>query len=391
MDREAWIAEALTDLRARGLERKLRVQSAAGGKFIDSGREILNFSSNDYLDLAHRPEVISAAARALGAYGAGSTASRLIAGTLPIHEELEWRLARWKGHPAALVFGSGYLANSGTIGAVAGRGDHIVTDRLVHASIIDAAVLSRAELYRFQHNDPGSLEGLLQRLPAAGRRLVVTESVFSMDGDLAPLEEIAAAALRHGAILMVDEAHAAGIFGPAGSGLVRERRIEEDVQISMGTLSKALGGYGGFIACSGPLRELLVNRARAFIYTTAPPPASLGAALGALDVVEKEPGLGAKLLARAARFRDRLRTAGLDPLRSESQIVPVLVGDNEKALALAARLRDEGILAAAIRPPTVPEGTARLRLSVTLAHGEEDLDRAAEAIIRAAQAEGVLR
>jgi 8-amino-7-oxononanoate synthase len=389
-DREAWIEGVLEDLRARGLERSLRLQPAAGGKFLaGDGREVLNFSSNDYLDLARRPEVVARAAAALREHGAGATASRLVAGTLPVHEELERRIAAWKDRPAALVFGSGYLTSAGAIPAVVGRGDLVCADRLAHASLLDGAVLSRADIRRFAHNDAGSLDSMLRDAPAAARKLVVTESVFSMDGDVAPLREIAAAASRHGALLLVDEAHATGVFGPRGSGVGRAEGLADEISLSMGTLSKAFGGYGGFIACSEAMRDLLVNRARAFIYTTAPPPAAIGAALGALDVIEAEPGLGEKLLARAARFRERLRGAGLDTLGSASQIVPVLAGENEKALALAARIREAGILAVAIRPPTVPAGTARLRLSVTLAHSEEDLDRAAGAVIAAARAEGI--
>ncbi|TAN36262.1 MAG: 8-amino-7-oxononanoate synthase [Verrucomicrobia bacterium] len=343
-------------------------------------RALLNFSSNDYLNLAHHPEVIAAAERALRECGASAGASRLVSGTLALHEELEARLAKLKGYPAGLVFGSGYLTNLGVLPALVGRGDAIFADRLAHASLMDATMLSRAELHRFRHNDAGHLEELLKKHAGAGRKLVVTESVFSMDGDLAPLPDIATVAERHGALLLVDEAHATGVFGPGGSGLIREHKLESAVNISMGTLSKALGGYGGFVACSEKLRALLINRARAFIFTTAPPPPVLGAALGALDVLEKNTGLGAELLRRAALFRQQLQAAGLDTMQSASQIIPVFVGDNARALALAGRLREQGLLVVAIRPPTVPEGTARLRLSVTLAHSEADLVRSAKIV-----------
>jgi 8-amino-7-oxononanoate synthase len=370
--REQWIEEELETLRQAQRFRRAAVPPPG----------LLNFSSNDYLDLAHHPDVIAAAERTLRAAGAGATASRLVSGTLPLHEELEARLARLKGYPAALLFGSGYLANLGILGALVGRGDTVFADRLAHASLMDAAVLSRAALCRFRHNDPQHLDELLQKASGAGRKLVVTESVFSMDGDLAPLPELAAVAQQHGALLLVDEAHATGVCGPGGSGLIREHKLEAAVNLSMGTLSKALGGYGGFVACSAAMRALLVNRARAFIYTTAPPPAAVGAALGALDVLEKNPGWGAELLRRAAAFRGRLRAAGLDVMQSASQIIPVQVGANARALALAEELRAAGLLAIAIRPPTVPEGTARLRLSVTRAHSEGDLVRAAEIIRR---------
>lgn len=368
--REQWIETELEELQQA--QRFRRAVAAPPG--------LLNFSSNDYLDLAHHPDVVAAAARALHAAGAGATASRLVSGTLPVHEELEARLARLKGYPAALVFGSGYLANLGILGALLGRGDAVYADRLAHASLMDAAVLCRAQLYRFRHNNPQHLDELLQKAEGAGRKLVVTESVFSMDGDVAPLPELAAVAQRHGALLLVDEAHATGVFGPGGSGLIREHKLEASVNLSMGTLSKALGGYGGFVACSTAMRALLVNRARAFIYTTAPPPAAVGAALGALDLLEKNPGWGAELLRRAGAFRDQLRAAGLDVMQSASQIIPIQVGANARALAAADQLRAAGLLAIAIRPPTVPEGTARLRLSITRAHSESDLARAAEII-----------
>jgi len=267
--------------------------------------------------------------------------------------------------------------------ALAGRGDHVFLDRLCHASLVDAAVLSRAELHRFRHNDPEHLAALLAAA-SGGRRLVVTESVFSMDGDTAPLRELAAAAKSAGAMMLVDEAHATGVLGPGGAGLVRDLGLESCVTISMGTLSKALGGYGGFLACSEPVRDWLVNRARAFIYSTALPPAACGSALGALNVLERTPDLGCRLLERAAGFRERLRALGFETGASVTPIIPVLLGENDRALRLAAALREQGILAPAIRPPTVPAGTARLRLSVTLAHSEEDLAAAAAALAEVA-------
>ena len=390
MNRESWMDDVLAGLREEHLERQVTPLPRSGGTFVQNGRAWLNFSSNDYLDLAHHPAVIDAAVAALQDAGAGATASRLVTGTLAIHEELERQLAAFKGYPAALSFSSGYLTNAGTIPALVGRDDVVFADRLSHASLLDAITLSRAALRRFRHNDAAHLDELLKRRGNRGRKLVVTESVFSMDGDLAPLPEIAAVAARHGAMLLVDEAHATGVFGPGGAGLVREHRLEESVNVSMGTLSKALGGSGGFVACSRRLRNLLINRARAFIYTTAPPPSVPGAALGALSVLAKNPGLGSKLLRRAAGLRAALDRAGLDTMGSRSQIIPVRIGDSERALSLAARLRRHGILAVAIRPPTVPAGTARLRLSVTLAHTDRLLEQAAETILRAARAESLL-
>jgi 8-amino-7-oxononanoate synthase len=382
--REDWIEPILNSAREQGLERRARVYPEAGGIIKIDGKEIINFSSNDYLDLARHPHVMDRAREALDQYGVGSTASRLVTGTLPIHEELEERLAREKGYEAALVFGSGYMANAGTIPVLAGREDIIFADRLVHASMIDACRLSGAKLVRFAHNDPEALEQRLQQhADHGGRKLIITESVFSMDGDLAPLREIADLGEKYGVMVMVDEAHASGAFGPEGAGLIREHGLENTVTVSMGTMSKAMAGYGGYIACSASLRRLLISSARAFIYTTAPPPAVIGSALGALDVFEASPRLGSILQANADYFRSLLHDAGLDTMQSRSQIIPVVIGDNEKTLAVSQKLREEGIIAAAIRPPTVPAGSARLRISITLAHLVDDLERAAKLIISA--------
>lgn len=379
MNNEDWIQEHLAELTGKSLDRHLQVRANPDG--------LVNMCSNDYLGLSNHAAVIAGAERLLEKYGAGATASRLVTGSLPCHEELESRLAEYKGYPSSLVFGSGYLANIGSISAIVGRDDHVFMDRLVHASIVDAAVLARAQIHRFRHNDPAHLEGLLAKCPAKGKRLVVTESVFSMDGDLAPLPEIARVAPASGAMVMVDEAHATGVFG---SGPVKRGGLEGDVNVSMGTLSKALGGYGGFVACSADMRGMLINRARGFIYTTALPPACVGAALAALDLLESEPGMGDMLLQKAGRFREQLASAGFNTLDSASQIIPVVVGSSENALSLSRRLDAEGILTIAIRPPTVPQGSARLRLSVTAAHTDEDLEKVREALIRCGMHEGVV-
>ena len=389
MKNDARFEERLRELEKKSLRRRLRLFPEAGGKIRVGGREVLNFSSNDYLDLARDRRVKDAARRALEEAGAGSAASRLLAGTLPIHEKLERKLSEVKGYEAALLFGSGFLANVGVIPALAGRGDFIAADRLVHASIIDGCLLSRARLERFRHNDPDDLARVLASAPEGARRLVVTESVFSMDGDLAPLPALSEVADRFGALLFVDEAHATGVFGPRGAGRVPEAGLQDKVAVCMGTLSKALGGYGGFVACSKALADWFVNRARSFIYSTAPPPAAVGAALGALEVLEAEPELGAELLRRARVFRNALAEAGLEVGSSESPIVPIIVKENGKALLLSERLVQDGILVVPVRPPTVPVGTARLRLSVTLAHEEKDLASAVEKIVRAVEKEAV--
>lgn len=375
-----WVDAELEAIRDRHLLRRTVPRPGAGGKFHEHGDEILNFSSNDYLNLSGDPRLREAASAATARYGAGATASRLVSGTLACHDELEQRLATHKGYPAALVFGSGYLANVGTIPTLIGHDDHAFTDRLAHASMIDGIRLSGARHHRFHHNDVGHLTNLLAKAPQRGRKLVLTESIFSMDGDAAPLAEITETAARHGAMILVDEAHSGGVFGPRGAGRVAELGLSERVHICMGTLSKALGGYGGFVACSSSLRDLLVNRARSFIYTTGLPPAAVATGLAALDILEREPDLGERLLERSRMFRQNLNVHGIDSAASESQIIPVLIGESEDAVAAADELARHHLLAVAMRPPTVPPGTARLRLSVTLAHEPDDLVRAADRI-----------
>ncbi|MDP6380797.1 MAG: 8-amino-7-oxononanoate synthase [Phycisphaerae bacterium] len=378
----------INQIREHGLLRALRPLPAAGGKITVGGRTVLNFSSNDYLNLAGDERLKAGATEAVRKYGCGATASRLMSGSLDLHSLLEQRLAQFLGHEAALVFGSGYLANLGVLSALAGRGDHIFADKLSHASLLDGAALSKAGLHRYRHNDPNHLEVLLRRCDGSGRKLIVAESVFSMDGDIAPVEELAGLAKAFDAILMIDEAHAVGVFGEGGSGLCRA--CAKGVDIVIGTLSKSLGGYGGLAACNEATRELLINRARSFIYSTALPPACLGSALAAIEIIRQEPDLGRQLLKRAEHFRALLGQLGFDTLTSQSQIVPVLVGDNKKAMALSEALFGDGVLAVAVRPPTVPAGTARLRFSVTLAHEPDDLEVAAQALGRCAKKVGLL-
>lgn len=379
--REAWIADELDHLQTQGLTRRLRPLPALGGKIEVNGRTVVNFSSNDYLNLAAHPAVKEAAKEAIDRYGCGATASRLMAGSSESHEELEQELADWHGREAALVFPSGYATNVGTICALAGAGDAIFCDRLCHASIIDGARLSGAKLFRYRHCDCSDLNSLLAAQTDFRRRLVITDTVFSMDGDLAPIQEISALCNQHDAMLMTDEAHATGIFSPSGTGAIT---------VLMGTMSKALGGLGGFVAGSRLLCDLLVNRARSFIYTTGLPPASVASALAAIETIRGNPTIGAELLKRSERFRRKLRELGLDTANSTSQIAPVLAKDKDKALQWSSRMWDEGYLAVAVRPPSVPTGSSRLRLSVTLAHSDEDLDNAAQALAATAREVGVL-
>ncbi|HEY3489271.1 MAG TPA: 8-amino-7-oxononanoate synthase [Candidatus Deferrimicrobiaceae bacterium] len=382
-----WIEQALEKQERDGLLRGTTAWPATGGRLaLGAGRTLLNFSSNDYLDLANDARVKSAASEATLRSGCGATGSRLMSGTLPVHEALEAALARLCGTESALVFGGGFPMNVGILSALAGRDDVIFADRLNHASLVDGARLSGATVKRFPHSDAAALRRMLAKTPVRGRRFVVCESVFSMDGDLAPLAAIGAAAREHGAMWLVDEAHAIGVFGGGGGCCLALDALAPRPDLALGTLGKSLGSFGGFAACSATVRRFLVNRARSFIYATALPPGVAAAALAAVGIVLAEPALGAGLLDRARAFHVLLSDAGLRLPPFSSQILPVHVGDNRRALEFAKRLRDKDLLAVAIRPPTVPAGTARLRLSVTRAHSEEDLAHAAAAIADVARA-----
>ena len=368
-----WSAE-LSSLEANGLRRSLRIIEKTGGAGITvSGRELLNFSSNDYLGLASHPALAEAMGEAARTWGTGSTASRLICGTTREHAALEEELAEAKGTEAALVFSTGVAAASGTIPSLVGRGDVVIVDKLAHACLIDAIHASGAKLRVFPHNDLGKLEAHLQwarRTHPQGRVLIVTESVFSMDGDLAPLRDIVSLKERHGALLLLDEAHAVGIRGSGAQGLAGELGLSNRIEIQMGTLGKALGVSGGYIAGSRVLIDLLVNRARSFIFSTAPSPALAAACRAALRIVQTPEGdtLRAKLQENLG-----LLSAGLKIPMPPSAIVPLVLGGEEKALAASARVLEAGFFVPAIRYPTVPRKTARLRITVSAAHGPEQV------------------
>lgn len=373
----------LADIQAQGLRRELRrIDSAQGPHITFSGRTFLNFSSNDYLGLANHPALKEAAVRAIEKFGAGTGASRLICGSLAPHHDLEQALADFKGTEAALTFSSGYAAALGTIGSLVGKNDVIIVDKLVHASIVDGARLSGATLRVFAHNDVNDLEDILKwaaQRPSAparpGRTLVVTESVFSMDGDLAPLRDIVELKERYGAWLMVDEAHATGLFGDRRRGLAEACEVADRVDIQMGTLGKVLGSSGGYICGSRALIDLLVNRARSFIFSTAPVPAAAASAIAALDVLRSSEGEQRRV--HLWSLVDQLKNALIGLTRSvpvvQSAIIPMLVGDENEAVALAAQLRERGFFIPAIRYPTVARGAARLRLTVTASHTAEDI------------------
>ena len=374
---DVFAQEKLAALERAALRRSLlTTERGARGDVLRDGRRLVSFSCNDYLGLAQHPRVKQAAIAAIERYGAGAAASRLVTGDHPLLQELEVRLARRKRKPAALVFGSGYLANIGIPGALVGKDDLILLDELSHASMRSGASLSRATVMPFRHNDTAHLAELLNEVrPKMRRALVMTERVFSMDGDRSPLADIARLAADANAWLMADDAHGFGV-------LAHDAQNDTHVPLDMGTLSKALGSYGGYLCASEPVIELLRARARSFIYTTGLPPASAAAALAALDIIDEEPQRCARPLLLAHRFA---RAVGLPP--PASPIVPVIVGAPERALALSQTLQRAGFLVVAIRPPTVPDGSSRLRFTFSAAHEEAQVDALAQAFVSASSRE----
>lgn len=366
----------LGELEGSSLRRALVDTTRVTGIWLlRGGRRLLSFSCNDYLNLTHHPAVQNAAVEALRAYGVGAGASRLVTGNHPLLGELEARLARLKEAQASCVFGSGYLANIGIIPALVGSGDLLLIDELSHACLWAGARLSRAAVVPFRHADVGHVAVLLMELRGRHQRaLIATDGVFSMDGDVAPLHGLAALAQRHDAWLMSDDAHGLGVVG-GGRGSKFVQAIPADVPLQMGTLSKALGAYGGYVCASAAVVELIRNRARTAIYSTALPPAMAAAAIAALDVIERDPGYAALPLAKARAFA---RVAGLP--EPASPIVPIVLGEAEAALEASRLLADEGFLVVAIRPPTVAAGTARLRLTFTARHPDDEIERLAELV-----------
>lgn len=387
---QTWLREQLEGLRAAGLWRGTRsIEESAGGCRAD-GREVLNLSGNDYLGLRFHPRLQQAVTKAVISSGIGSGASRLLSGTKPEHERCEEALRKWSGRHG-LLFGSGYLANLALLGTLADRSSLVVLDRLSHASLIDAAILSRARIVRYRHNDVSSLESIVKRArekSAVRRIVVVTESLFSMDGDIAPIAEIVAVCERYGAQLIVDEAHAVGVIGEAGRGVCVAAGVSERVPYRSATFSKALAGYGGLVLACREACELFVNAARPFIYDTALPPYMAAAAAEALALLQEMPRAGEELLEKSELFRRELRRRGVS-VGGQAQIVPLLVGSSEDALRLAEELLAGGILAPAIRPPTVPAGTARLRFSLHNGLTREQVISAAEIIVKALESSGV--
>lgn len=355
----------LLELEARSMRRQLRVASQSEGKTLTlDDKAVLNFSSNNYLGLARHPQVVEAAKQVLDHWGTGATSSRLISGSSIIHQDLESALAAFAGKEAALLFPTGYQANLGVVTSLVGEGDAVILDRLCHASLVDAAKLSGARLFVYPHRDVAGARAALERTSAYRRRLILTESLFSMDGDFAPIEELATLAREHNAMLLVDEAHAIGVWD-----------LSKVADIVVGTLSKALGSQGGFVAGSRALIDTLINRARAFIFTTGLSPVCVAAGFAALSLVQDDPARRLKVQKLSNKLREGLRIQGWDTLGSESQIIPILLGTPEEALRVARILLDAGIYAPAIRPPTVHAGECRIRFSVNTDLEESDVEQ----------------
>ncbi len=376
--------QRLTDLdKAHLLRRPVVVDSPCGPRIRIAGRELLCLCSNDYLGLASDPAVRAAAVEAIRRWGFGAGASRLISGTMTVHVELERRLGQFKRTEAAIVTSTGWMANRVAVGALAGRGDLVLCDKLNHASILDAAMSCGARLRTYAHRDTARLTALLERHRGACRRcLIATDSLFSMDGDIAPLADLVQIKRRFDAQLLIDEAHATGVMGAEGRGVAEMLGAEEHIDATVGTLSKAIGALGGFVAGPAALIETIRNTGRAFIYTTAPPPAVCAAAMASIDIIRDEPQRRRRLLDLAGRLREGLAAAGLDTRDSTSQIIPVVIGPAERAVRISRLLLEEGLFVPAIRPPTVPKGSSRLRISLSAKHTPDDISLAVAALAK---------
>ncbi len=367
----------LMDFARRHELRRLSVIDAVEGPFVTiNGNRLLLMCSNDYLGLAGHPALIEAARTAMQKYGFGAGASRLMSGTTFLHRALEDRIASFKGTEAALVFNSGYAANTGIIPALVREGDVILSDALNHASIVDGCRLSKARTEVYRHGDAVRVEELLQKSSNARRKLIVTDGVFSMDGDIAPVDRLVSLAEQYGAILMVDDAHATGVLGKSGKGTIEHFKLDGRIPVQIGTLGKALGSFGAYIAGSRDLIEYMLNTSRSFMFSTALPPAVCAASSAAIDIVEREPERRKQLWENRKRLIQGLAFLNITTGATETPIIPIMVGDSEKALKASNKLFEYGIYAGAVRPPTVPDGRARIRITVMATHSADDIDRA---------------
>lgn len=388
----AYLSAQLEEMRAAGTYYRLReLESACEPVCRADGREVINLASNNYLGLANHPKLKEAAIRAVRELGAGTGAVRTITGTMAIHMELERRIAAFKNTEACVVFQSGFAANAGTVSAILGPEDHIISDELNHASIIDGCRLSKAKIHVFRHRDAAHAAEILEGLKdAGGRKLLITDGVFSMDGDIGPLPDLVEVAERHGAIMMVDDAHASGVLGRNGRGTVDHFGVHGRVQVQVGTLSKAIGVLGGYVCGSRDLIEYLYHRARPFLFSTSHPPAVTAACMAAFELLEQEPERIERLWDNTRYYKEALRAEGFDTGASETPITPILVGEAATAHKFSAALFEEGLWATGIGFPTVPRGKARVRTIVTAAHTREQLDRAVEILARVAKRMGIL-
>jgi len=385
---QEWLGNHIQELKDQHLYKTPRImQSAASGKVRMDGKEVINLSSNNYLGLANHPAVREAAVRAIQRWGVGAGAVRWIGGTMEVHIELEQRLADFKNVEAVLVFTSGFTANSGCIPAVLTEKDVVISDALNHASIIDGVRLSNAsykksEGWVYDHKDMNQLEDCLKRAQSFHKRMIITDGVFSMDGDIAPLPDIVCLAERYDAFVMVDDAHASGVLGKHGAGTTSHFDLYGRVDIQLGTLSKALGVVGGYIAGSSRLKEWLINRGRPYLFSTALPPVVAASLIAALDVMQSDPGPMRRLWKNSETWKSMLNSAGFDTMQSETPITPVFVGDEKQAQEMESRLWDQGVYALSIVFPTVPRGKARIRTMPSAAHTDEDLEAALNAFVR---------
>ena len=388
----SFLSEQIDGFRAAGTYQRLHeLQSPCEPISRYDGKEVINLASNNYLGLANHPKLKEAAIAAITAFGAGTGAVRTISGTMAMHMELERRIAAFKNVEACVVFQSGFTANAGTVSAILSKEDHIISDELNHASIIDGCRLSRAKIHVFRHADPDDADAKLAALEGVpGRKLLITDGVFSMDGDIGPLPGLVAVAEKHGAIMMVDDAHSSGVLGRNGRGTVDHFGLHGRVEIQVGTLSKSIGVLGGYVCGGKDFIDYLCHRARPFLFSTSHPPAVTAACLAAFDILENEPERIAALWANTRYFQAELVRLGFDIGRSETPITPILVGHAKTAHAFSAALFDNGLLATGIGFPTVPEGRARIRTIVTATHTRPQLDRALEILSRTAKSMGLL-
>jgi glycine C-acetyltransferase len=389
----AYLSSQLEAWRQAGTYQRLRVlESASAAESRFDGRDVINLASNNYLGLTTHPKLIEAAVEAARKYGAGSGAVRTISGTMSLHMELEERIAHFKNVEACVVFQSGFAANAGTVSAILTPEDHIISDELNHASIIDGCRLSKAKIHVFPHKDAAAAGRILEELASvSGHKLLITDGVFSMDGDIGPLPALVEVAEKYGAIMMIDDAHSSGVLGRNGRGTVDHFHLHGRVHIQVGTLSKAIGVLGGYVCGSRDLIQFLYHRARPFLFSTSHPPAVAAACIAAFDVLEKEPERIQNLWDNTKYFKQGLAAAGFNTGMSETPITPVIVGEAKIAHQLSAALFEEGVLATGIGFPTVPEGKARVRTIVTATHTREELDRALEVFGRVGKKLGILR